>query len=116
MADRCTATFDRRFIPEESFDEVREEISALVAKVAAEDPGRRLAVEDRMAVHPVQAPGGSPAITALSNAIRTVRAFELFRFFDSRTAQKNTVEFLAFMRRDGRYCGPKEAIRKLTMA
>ena len=49
-------------------------------------------------------------------AIRTVRAFELFRFFDSRTAQKNTVEFLAFMRRDGRYCGPKEAIRKLTMA
>lgn len=76
VADRCTATFDRRFIPEESFDEVREEISALVAKVAAEDPGRRLAVEDRMAVHPVQAPGGSPAITALSNAIRTVRGHQ----------------------------------------
>lgn len=48
--------------------------------------------------------------------IRTVRAFELFRFFDSRTAQKNTVECLAFARRDARFMGPKAAIRKLTMA
>ena len=49
-------------------------------------------------------------------AIRTVRAFELFRFMDSRTMQKNTVECLAFARRDARYMGPKEAVRKLTMA
>lgn len=49
-------------------------------------------------------------------AIRTVRAVEMFRFFDSRTAQKNTVEFLAFARRDARYCGPKDTVRKLTMA
>ena len=48
-------------------------------------------------------------------AIRTVHAFELFRFFDSRTAQKNTVECLAFARRDARFMGPKETIRKLTM-
>ena len=47
--------------------------------------------------------------------IRTVRAFELFRFMDSRTMQKNTVECLAFARRDARYMGPKAAIRKLTM-
>ncbi len=73
VADRCTATFDRRFIPEESFDEVREEIAALVARVAADDPGRSLSVEDRMVVHPVQAPPGSPLITALANVIRTVR-------------------------------------------
>ena len=73
VADRCTATFDRRFIPEESFDEVREEIAALIARVAAEDPGRSLSVEDRMVVNPVQTPPGSPVITALSNAIRAVR-------------------------------------------
>ncbi len=73
VADRCTATFDRRFIPEESFDEVREEISALVAKVAAEDPGRRLAVEDRMVVHPVQTPPDSPLVEALARATRAVR-------------------------------------------
>ena len=48
-------------------------------------------------------------------AIRTVRAFELFRFMDSRTMQRNTVECLAFARRDARYLGPKAAIRKLTM-
>ena len=76
VADRCTATFDRRFIPEESFDEVREEIAALIARVAAEDPGRSLTVEDRMVVHPVQTPPGSPVIRALSNAIRAVRGRE----------------------------------------
>ena len=76
VADRCTATFDRRFIPEESFDEVREEIAALVARVADEDSGRSLTVEDRMVVHPVQTPPGSPVVEALSNAIRTVRGRE----------------------------------------
>ncbi len=73
VADRCTATYDRRFIPEESFDEVREEIMDAVARVAAEDPGRRLSVVDRLVVHPVQPPPGSPVVTALSNAIREVR-------------------------------------------
>ena len=73
VADRCTATFDRRFISEESFSEVRDEIASLVARVAAAEPGRDLAVVDRMVVHPVQTPPGSPLVTALSNAIRAVR-------------------------------------------
>ena len=76
VADRCTATFDRRFIPEESWDEVREEVMDAVARVAAEDPGRSLSVLDRMVVHPVQAPPGSPVVTALSNGIREVRGRE----------------------------------------
>ena len=76
VADRCTATFDRRFIPEESFDEVQAEIADLVARVSAADPGRRLTVEDRMVVHPVQTPPGSPLVAALSSAIRTVRGHE----------------------------------------
>ena len=73
VADRCTATFDRRFIPEESFEDVRQEIEHLVAQVAAEDPGRRLDIVDRMVVHPVKTPPGSPLVTALSNAVREVR-------------------------------------------
>ena len=76
VADRCTATFDRRFIPEESFDEVQEEIADLVARVSTADPGRRLTVEDRMVVHPVQTPPMSPLVAALSKAIRTVRGHE----------------------------------------
>ena len=38
-------------------------------------------------------------------AIRTVSNVELFRFQDSRTMQKNTIEILAFSRRDGRSIG-----------
>ena len=53
--------------------------------------------------------------------IRTVAMVEIFRFMDSRTMQNNTVEILAFSRRDGRPMGAIvandcEAIAKLTMA
>lgn len=48
--------------------------------------------------------------------IRTVRAIEIFRFFDSKTARQNRVECVAFARRDGRFMGPTDAIKKLTMA
>ncbi len=53
--------------------------------------------------------------------IRTVAVVEMFRFFDSRTAQKNTVELLAFSRRDARPMGAIssslcEAYVSLTMA
>ncbi|MDE2874836.1 MAG: acetylornithine deacetylase/succinyl-diaminopimelate desuccinylase family protein [Gemmatimonadota bacterium] len=76
VADRCTATFDRRFIPEESLDDVREEVMDAVARVAAEDPGRSLSVVDRLVVHPVRTPPGSPVVAALSNAIRAVRGHD----------------------------------------
>ena len=72
VADRCTATFDRRFIPEESFNDVRDEIMRLVDTVAAAEPGRRFTVEDRMVVHPVHAPAGSPLVGALARAVPTV--------------------------------------------
>ena len=52
--------------------------------------------------------------------IRTVGAVEIFRFMDSRTMQKNTIEILAFSRRDARPMGAItstkcEAYAKLTM-
>ena len=52
--------------------------------------------------------------------IRTVAAIEIFRFMDSRTMQRNTVECLAFARRDARPMGALvsdacEAYAKLTM-
>lgn len=72
VADRCVATFDRRFIPEEGFDAVRAEIAALVEAVGREDPGRRFTIEDRMVVHPTSAPPGSPLVHALSGAVREV--------------------------------------------
>ena len=72
VADRCAATFDRRFIPEEPFDEVRAEIARLVASVEGDDPERRFTIEERMVVHPTSAPPGSPLVAALSRAVETV--------------------------------------------
>ena len=54
--------------------------------------------------------------------IRTVGSVELFRFFDSRTAQNNAIEVLGFSRRDARAMGARggggagttEAIKSLT--
>ena len=76
VADRCVATFDRRFIAEESYTEVRAEVVAIVRAVEAEQPGRRYTIEDRMVVDPVQAPASSPVVTALSNAVARVTGSE----------------------------------------
>ena len=72
VADRCTATFDRRFMPEESFEEVRDEIADLVGAVERRSPRRRFRIEERMVVHPVQTPSESPVTRALSAAVATV--------------------------------------------
>ena len=73
VADRCVATVDRRFIPEEPLDEVRAEIAHLVGSVEGDDPQRRFTIEERMVVHPTAAPPGSPLVAALSLAVETVR-------------------------------------------
>ncbi len=72
VADRCVATFDRRFIPEESLDDVRAEVAELVRSVEAEEPGRQYTIEERLIVRPVQAPEGSPLVVALSTAIERI--------------------------------------------
>ncbi|MXY31786.1 MAG: acetylornithine deacetylase/succinyl-diaminopimelate desuccinylase family protein [Gammaproteobacteria bacterium] len=72
VADRCVATVDRRFIPEEPFEDVRAEIARLVRSVEGADPGRRFTIEERMVVHPTSAPPGSPLVAALSRAVETV--------------------------------------------
>ncbi len=73
VADRCVATFDRRFVETESIEDVKAEILEVVSAVEAAAPGRRFTVEDRLIVNPVRAPDGSPVIRALGDAIRRVR-------------------------------------------
>ena len=72
VADRCVATFDRRFTPEETLDGVRSEIAELVRAVEAEDEGRRFTIADRLSVPLVQAPAGSPLVGALAVAVKRV--------------------------------------------
>jgi succinyl-diaminopimelate desuccinylase len=72
VADLCRAVFDRRFLLEEGFDATREEIVALLDRIAADTPGFRYELTDRMIVHPVQTPAGSPLVAALDRNIQAV--------------------------------------------
>ncbi|HXH06558.1 MAG TPA: acetylornithine deacetylase/succinyl-diaminopimelate desuccinylase family protein [Vicinamibacterales bacterium] len=72
VADRCRAIVDRRFLPEEAFEEVRGELAALVDRVAARLPHARFELRDLMVVHPVRTPDDSPLIGALAAAIARV--------------------------------------------
>ena len=72
VADLCRAVFDRRFLIEEGFDATKQEIAALVERVAAQANGVRFDVRDLMVVHPVRTPGDSPVIAALEHSIHSV--------------------------------------------
>ena len=73
VADLAVATFDRRFLAEETPGDVRAEVAELVSALEAEDPGRRYTIKDRLIVEPVSAPDDSPVVRALANAIQRVR-------------------------------------------
>jgi succinyl-diaminopimelate desuccinylase len=72
VADRCRAIFDRRFLIEEGFETAKAEIQALLERTAERVPGLDYVLEDRMVVHPVQTPAGSPVISSLKRSIGEV--------------------------------------------
>ncbi len=76
VADRCLAIFDRRFLIEEGFEKTREEVKALLEQTARRVPGLAYELRDRMVVHPVQTPPGSPLTASLQRAIADVRGKE----------------------------------------
>jgi succinyl-diaminopimelate desuccinylase len=72
VADRASAIFDRRFLVEEGFEATRREIVELLDALAARTPDMRYELRDRMLVHPVEAPAGSPLIASLKRSIGDV--------------------------------------------
>lgn len=72
VADSCKAVFDRRFLVEESFEETRAEIMALLEGAARDTPGLRYLVRDLMVVHPVRTPENAPLVRSLDRHIREV--------------------------------------------
>ena len=72
VADRCTAIFDRRFLPEEGLGGARREMLELVERVKHRLPELSFEIEDRMVVHPVETPEGSLLVETLSRAIHEV--------------------------------------------
>ncbi len=65
VPDRCTAVFDRRFLPEEKFDVVKQEIEELL-----KETGLPCELRDRMIVHPNFTPKESATPMAVEAAIR----------------------------------------------
>lgn len=72
VADRCEIVLDRRFLPEETLDEVRAQVQAVLAAARAGDPDLDVELEDLLVVEPVRTPSDSPLIAALDRSVREV--------------------------------------------
>ncbi len=72
VADRCTAVFDRRFLLEESVDDVRREIADVLDDVRRRVPAFDCELRERLLVHPVATPSDSPLVASMRAAIEQV--------------------------------------------
>ena len=70
VPDLCVAIFDRRFIAEESSNDVRREIADLVA--ADRSIGIRWSVRDLMLVEPTSTPDDAPVARAVRDAVQRI--------------------------------------------
>jgi succinyl-diaminopimelate desuccinylase len=69
VADLCRAIFDRRFLLEEKFEEVRGEMIELIEALRAEDGDLSYELKDLMVVHPVMTAPEAELVQTLSQAI-----------------------------------------------
>ena len=72
VADRSGAIFDRRFLSEESFSQVRGEIHAMLENLQAKNPEFKYNIEDLMVVHPVHTDENCELVATVSNSIETI--------------------------------------------
>jgi succinyl-diaminopimelate desuccinylase len=66
VIDRSGAIFDRRFLAEENFEEVRGEVQAILEQLRAKNPDFNYKMEDLMIVHPVQTNPDCELVTSIS--------------------------------------------------
>jgi succinyl-diaminopimelate desuccinylase len=76
VADHCQAIFDRRFLMEESVEEVRSEIVEILDGLAKRDPDFRYRLKDLMTVLPVQTDASSQLVTTMSGVLRDLLSKE----------------------------------------
>ncbi len=72
VADHSGAIFDRRFLSEESFSQVRGEIHEMLENLQAKNPEFKYNIEDLMVVHPVHTDENCELVTTVSNSIETI--------------------------------------------
>lgn len=69
VADLCRAIFDRRFLLEESFDNVRGEVIGMLEGLKSADKDFRYEMNDLMVVHPTMTAPEAELVTTMSAAI-----------------------------------------------
>lgn len=72
VADRCRLVLDRRYLLEESEDEVKQEVVDLLDALKAEQPDFDYALRDLWSVPPTLTEPGAPVVQALDRAIAAV--------------------------------------------
>lgn len=72
VADRSGAIFDRRFLSEESFEEVRGEIAEMLESYKAANPEFEYTLEDLMVVHPVLTDKNCDLVQTLAGCIERI--------------------------------------------
>ena len=76
VIDRAGAIFDRRFLPEEIFEDVRSEIRELLNSLARKNTDSKYTMEDLMIVHPTQTDPESELVQTVSASIERVLGFK----------------------------------------
>ena len=72
VADRCRIVLDRRYLIEESVDEVKAEVTAALERVKAARPGFAYALRDLFEVQPVMTAVDAPIVRSAGAAIERV--------------------------------------------
>jgi succinyl-diaminopimelate desuccinylase len=69
VADLCRAIFDRRFLLEEKFEDVRDEVLEMLIQLQKEDDDFRFELHDKMIVHPTMTAPESVLVQTMTSAI-----------------------------------------------
>jgi len=72
VADSCRTIIDRRFLIEETLDDVKAEVYDLIKDLRESRPGFECDIRDLFEVIPTMAPKDAPVVTAVSDAIAQV--------------------------------------------
>jgi succinyl-diaminopimelate desuccinylase len=72
VVDRSGAIFDRRFLAEENFDDVRGEVKALLEQLHEKNPDFKYNMEDMMIVQPVQTDPNCQLVSTISKSLEQI--------------------------------------------
>ena len=72
VPDSCRTVIDRRFLLEESIDEVKGEVTSILDRLKRDRPKFDYAIRDLMEVQPTMTERDAPVVTAVADGIRAV--------------------------------------------